>query len=158
MNRYENPASEKQDLRESLEDRSLPDKIRKIELLKQVGLPIPETAIFSRESIDDALSYIHKVFDGKGKPLIVRVACVPDQFSMPHFYIDEPEDVEVVGERLETLLKSEGTISHIIVQEGARDRRASKCELAECSAPDCESARAGFLPPLKIHLIAPGVG
>jgi hypothetical protein len=102
----------------------IPYKIQKIQLFEQVGLPTPETKFFLRESIEEVASYVRGLYSDL-KPLIIRVACSPDRQSMPHFYIDNKEDIENKLSELKSLINSEKCISYIIVQEATPREEAS---------------------------------
>jgi len=87
----------------------VPNKIRKIELFDKVGLPTPETKLFKRESISAIWNYIKNTFSNE-RPLIIRVAGIPDKFSRPYFYVDKKENLPKIFDKLKNLLFQMGVL------------------------------------------------
>lgn len=70
---------------EDFNNQEIPYKVRKIDLLRSVDLPIPKTDCFKREEINSLREQILKEVKADESSFIVRFACIPDKFSMPFF-------------------------------------------------------------------------
>lgn len=103
-------------MRERFLDPSLPLKIRKTNLLRDVGLPIPETDYFQRENLHGLMQALQERLHEDSPSLIVRVACIPERLGMPDFYISKADQIPVTLEQIQSLLQSEHSITHLIVQ------------------------------------------
>lgn len=102
---------------------SLPLKIAKTELLRDLGLPTPETDYFSKDEISALKTRILQRLPLEEKPLIVRVACVPDRFSMPTFFVEDAKDIDQIIEQMGHLVTSESTVTHFILQNATPKSR-----------------------------------
>ena len=63
---------------ERFNDSEIPYKIRKVELLETVGLPIPKTEYFKKTETQLLKDRIIEELQLHDYPLIIRVACIPD--------------------------------------------------------------------------------
>lgn len=107
-----------QRLLEKFSDVAIPYKIRKIELLKDVNLPVPKAEYFDRKNLGDLeQAIINKIAEDPETPLVIRVACVPDKLSMPIFYMEKEEDFKDNLHKIESLIENEPTITNFILQE-----------------------------------------
>lgn len=94
----------------------LPLKIRKTELLRELGLPIPKSDFFPRTELAALKATILRRLSEDPRPLIVRVACAPDRFSMPSFFIDDAKNLEAISAKVGDLSNQDPTITHFILQ------------------------------------------
>lgn len=114
-----------QRLFEKFNDRDIPYKIRKMELLKDVNLPVPNAEYFDKKNLQDLeTAIINKITKDPETPLVIRVACVPDKLSMPIFYIEKEDDFRDNLDKIESLLKNESTITNFILQEATPQDKA----------------------------------
>jgi hypothetical protein len=95
---------------------SLPSKIKKTELLRELGLPIPKTDFFPRGEIAALRKRLVDRLADEKRPMIVRVACVPDKFTMPAFLVDAKENIDQAMKKIEKLVEQDRTITHFILQ------------------------------------------
>lgn len=98
----------------------IPYKIRKIELLETVELPIPKTDYFKRTEIELLRAKVLEELQLHNYPLIVRVACIPDKFSMPFFFIENnmgKDKIDATLNEIHSLIKKNSAIKYFILQE-----------------------------------------
>jgi hypothetical protein len=100
-----------------------PLKIKKTELLRELGLPIPRTDFFKRNELIALKEKVLQRITEEKRPLIIRVACVPDKFSMPDFSIDKATQIDEILAKLQNLIKKEQTITHLILQSATPKNR-----------------------------------
>lgn len=103
-------------IKEKYLNSSLPLKIAKTELLNDLGLPTPKTDFYPKTEIETLRNKILQRRTEEKRPLIVRVACVPDRFSMPSFIVNDESDIEQIIQKVNDLVNTEGTITHFILQ------------------------------------------
>lgn len=87
-------------LQKTFDDNLLPSKIKKTKLLENVGLPVPDTDYFTAQEIKKLKDKIRIRFKKQGGPLILRVACIPDKYTMPSFYIETLRDAPNIIKKL----------------------------------------------------------
>jgi len=105
---------------ERFNDSEIPYKIRKIELLETVGLPIPKTECFKKTETQLLKDRIIEELQLHDYPLIIRVACIPDKLSMPFFYLEKEmndEEINKIVEKNHALFESDSSIKYLILQE-----------------------------------------
>lgn len=101
----------------NFQDLEMPYKIRKMELMKSLNLPIPRSDFFSVRDIEDLKKRIEqRLLKGDGA-LIIRVACVPDKLSMPFFYVEDTNAVDSTIKKINELTKKNESITHLILQQ-----------------------------------------
>ncbi|MFH1233861.1 MAG: hypothetical protein V1649_04420 [Patescibacteria group bacterium] len=105
---------------EKFNDPEIPYKIKKTELLETVGLPIPKTDYFKKTEIKLLKGKILEELQSHDYPLIIRVACIPDKFSMPFFFIEnnmEKDKIDTMLNNICSSIKKDSTIQYFILQE-----------------------------------------
>ncbi|MEA3378348.1 MAG: hypothetical protein U9Q69_01790 [Nanoarchaeota archaeon] len=108
----------------------IPYKIKKTNLLEKVGLPTPETDYFKIEELNILKNKILEELQLHDSPLIVRLACIPDKFSMPFFYIEKNmknSEINKIVDDIYSLSQKDSTIKYLILQkttplESAKDK------------------------------------
>lgn len=108
---------------EKFNDHKVPYKIRKIELLEAVGLPTPKAEFFKTDDIEALKSVILKKLQSEDCSLILRVACNPDKFSMPFFFI-ENDKLDQILDEIRSLVEKDPTIKYFILQEATPEEAA----------------------------------
>lgn len=134
--KIENPAAEiEPDINQSqidalvneLSDEKMPLKVRKIMLLEEVGLPTPKAEIFMRDGFDDIARYVEeRAKSPDGSPLIIRFGYIPERYSMPTYYVDNPEDIGTTLNRVSAALQEERDVAAVIVQDATPANQATK--------------------------------
>jgi len=105
----------------------IPYKIRKAKILEAVGLPIPKTNYFEKTKINLLKDKILEELQSQDYPLIVRVACIPDKFSMPFFYLEKgmnDEEINKIVEKIRFMIKNDSSIKYLILQEATPTEKA----------------------------------
>ena len=105
---------------EEFNNPEIPYKIKKANLLERVGLPIPETNYFKIEEINILKNEILEKLQLHENPLIVRVACIPDKFSMPFFFIErnmKNDEIDRIIDDVYSLSQKDSTVKYFILQE-----------------------------------------
>lgn len=105
---------------EKFNNPEVPYKIKKTELLETVGLPTPKTDYFEKAEIEPLKNKILEELQSHNYPLIVRLACIPDKFSMPSFFIEknmEGNKIDTILNEICSLAKKDSTIKYFILQE-----------------------------------------
>jgi hypothetical protein len=101
---------------ESFRNTEISYKIRKINLLKNAGLPIPETSCFKKGDIFELRDEVLKRIQGGSQNLVIRPACIPDKVSMLVFHINI-NNIDQVLEQIESLCQQDSSISDLILRE-----------------------------------------
>lgn len=106
-------------LAQNFSDQEVPMKIRKLNLLKEVGLPVPRVEILAAS---DLRSLERSIKDriGRGElPLMIRFACNPDRYSMPTFSVEtgEPDELKAVNTNIANVLAANHEIKDVILQK-----------------------------------------
>ncbi|MDD5710901.1 MAG: hypothetical protein PHV43_02255 [Candidatus Colwellbacteria bacterium] len=110
---------------EEYDDESTPLKVRKINLLETVGLPISETDILSKDNKQEIKEKIIERLHGGDVSLVVRFSGRDDGLGMPSCYIDNEEDLGDILEQMEDIFTHDPNISHVILQSATPRREAS---------------------------------
>lgn len=97
--------------------KEIPLKIRKLELLKEIGLPVKEGRYYERGAIDALREDLAQQFDSNRElSFVIRVACEPDKLSMPSFRIDAREGIEQSIQDLLKLIEEDHSIQQVILR------------------------------------------
>lgn len=109
---------------------NIPQKIKKIRLMEEVGLPIPKTDYFDKKELP---SLKRKIIERlkHNESLVVRVACIPDKLSMPAFRIETKNDLNKIITNIEDPLRADSSIKYLILrntipQENIQERIAGR--------------------------------
>jgi hypothetical protein len=123
--REKEPIQNTDNFEQRFRDNHTPYKIRKTELLKEVGLPIPETYYYSKEDLSTLESNVINLLKSKPESsLIVRFACIPDKPSMPVYYIETKTDFENCRARILEISKNDANITHLILQKATPEKES----------------------------------
>lgn len=121
---FQYEGGDKRKLTEDYGNQSVPFKIRKIELLKNVGLPVPSAEYFDTEDLDEIQENIRKkLHDYPLNPLILRFATIPNKNSMPVFYFESLENLNQLSQ-VTDLIQSDPSIKKIILQDATPKEKA----------------------------------
>lgn len=102
---------------ESFKNKEIPYKIRKINLLMEANLPIPETSYFKKDEIFELKKeVIEKTKNNNNQHFVIRLACIPDKLSMPVFHIGI-DNLDGVLSQIRLLCQQDDSISHLILRE-----------------------------------------
>jgi len=101
---------------EKFNDEQVPLKIRKINLLEAIDLPIPKTDIISRKNELEIKEKISTRLRESNEPLIMRFSGHDDKLGMPSFYIDDEKNLVDVLRRMKDIFTRDLNISHVILQ------------------------------------------
>ena len=102
---------------ESFINSEIPYKVRKSRLMENCGLPMPETDYFKKDEIDKLVERARERLSEESKPLVLRLACIPDKISLPVFYLEQEEDLNNLSKELGDFIEKEPTITSFIVQD-----------------------------------------
>lgn len=130
-------------LEENFLDLKVPLKIKKIELLKSLGLPVSESNYFDTDDMEGLKQAVTSRLDGENA-LMVRFACDPDQFSMPTVSIEKNDDLEDKINQLQQLIIKENHIKKLILtslttREQAKNKISGRLMLEADSALPAQS-------------------
>jgi len=115
------------------DDVNIPLKIRKIKLIKEVGLPMPKTDYFDVKELRSLKTKIIERLQ-YDESLVVRVACIPDKLSMPVFHMETRGDLTETIAKIRDLIKVDPSIKYLILRntisrEKIKDRVAGRFSL-----------------------------
>lgn len=98
-------------------EKGVPLKVKKLELLKEIGLPVKEGRYYDRASIDALREDLIQQFDVDNEAsFVIRVACEPDKLSMPSFRINVKSEIDSSLLALGRLIEDDRSIKQIILR------------------------------------------
>lgn len=109
---------------DKFEDRKISSKIRKIKLLEEAGLPTPKIDCFSNNEIKNLEDKIVERLQAGEAFLGIRVACIPDVYSMPSFHIKKNTNIDEVKDWANNLLEKEPAVTDFILSESTPEGKA----------------------------------
>ena len=104
-------------LTKEFSNKDIPFKIRKINLLKNCDLEIPNTEFLLRSGMFNLQETLISRWLENGKPLVIRFASIPNQPSMPVVYVNTKNDIERAVKIAQDFVKKDETITHLIIRD-----------------------------------------
>lgn len=131
-------------LEENYLDLKTPLKIKKVELLKSVGLPVSKSEYFDASEIDNVGKAIDSRLGDGEESFMIRFACDPDKFSMPSLQVQKGEDVPKCLDDLHKLVRENYQIKKIILsslttKEQAKNKISGRLMLEASNALPTQS-------------------
>jgi len=96
---------------------SVPLKIRKIELMRECGLDVPETLYVERKEILQLPAILNDLFKANpDQPRVLRVACIPNRHTTPVVYVDTAAEIVSGVAKAREIVAGDTTVTHIMVR------------------------------------------
>jgi len=93
-----------------------PLKVRKVELMDAVGMPLDQMYIFMASDLSRVYYLLNQEITSNQYPVVVRFACIPNRYSMPMYYLENRADAERIVVQINEMLNKDSSIRSIIIQ------------------------------------------
>jgi len=110
----------------SYDDEQIPLKIRKINLLERVNLPIPETDTINKNNRKEIKEKIVERLHKSNMPLIMRFSGRSDEPGMPSCYIENEKNLDSALKQMEDIFTRDLNVSHVILQRATPKEEISR--------------------------------